>query len=53
MAVSGWADGYSNAVFRLLDRDRDMAGRPTYERVNCGVCFENVTSVQRYGLDQK
>ncbi len=29
------------------------AGCKTYERVNCGVCFEGVETVRRRGLDQR
>lgn len=29
------------------------AGCKTYERVNCGVCFEGVEAVRRRGLDQR
>jgi hypothetical protein len=40
--------------FRWEDagRERTAEGTPVYERVHCGVCFENVTAVRQRGLDQ-
>ena len=40
--------------FRWEDADRDprKQGKPVYERVNCGVCFEHVAAVRQKGLDQ-
>jgi len=35
------------------DRDRNPEGRPVYERVHCGVCFETVTAVRRINIDPK
>lgn len=36
-----------------VERERDSEGRPIYERVHCGVCFETVTAARRNGIDQK
>ena len=35
------------------ERERPAEGTPIYERVHCGVCFEQVTAVRRRGLDQQ
>ena len=34
-------------------RERSLEGTAIYERVNCGVCFENVISVRQRGLVQE
>jgi len=34
------------------DRPRPVEGARIYERVHCGVCFEDVTAVRQQGLDQ-
>lgn len=41
--------------FRWEDADRDRSGhgKPVYERVHCGVCFEQVMGVRQLGLDQR
>jgi len=33
--------------------ERSDEGKPVYERVHCGICFENVTAVRYLGLDQR
>lgn len=33
--------------------ERSDEGKPVYERVHCGICFENVTAVRHLGLDQR
>ena len=40
--------------FRWEDagRDKPLEGDMIYERVNCGICFDTVTSVRHNGLNQ-
>lgn len=33
--------------------DQSEEGAPVYERVHCGVCFENVNAVRQQGLNRK
>jgi hypothetical protein len=41
--------------FRWEQAEPEQAedGRPIYERVHCGVCFEKVNAVRQIGLDQR
>lgn len=41
--------------FRWEDSDHDMPAEGTaiYERVHCGICFENVSAVRQQGLVQQ
>ena len=36
-----------------VDDELNEDGQPVYERVHCGICFENVTAVRQIGLDQR
>ena len=35
------------------ERERPVEGNPIYERVHCGICFDNVTAVRQQGLVQQ
>jgi hypothetical protein len=36
-----------------VEEELNEDGQPVYERVHCGICFENVSAVRQVGLDQR